>query len=71
MVATNIAGDTVAILDTRRLRSITLAKAKIEASRRQRAVKHLARHVLEIVDDDGVVLTRRQQDGKRVQTRWS
>ena len=69
-VATNTAGETVAILDTRRFGATTLAEAKIEASRHQRAVKQLARHVLEIVDHNGVVLTRRQQNGKRVQTPW-
>jgi hypothetical protein len=71
MVATNTAGNTVAILDTRRLRATTLAEAKIEASRRQRAVRQLAGHVLEIVDDNGAVLTRRQQNGKLVQSPWS
>ena len=66
-----MAGETVAILDTRCLGATTLAGAKIEASRHQRAVKQLARHVLEIVDHNGVVLTRRQQNGKRAQTPWS
>jgi len=33
-VATNTAGETVAILDTRRFGATTLAEAKIEASRR-------------------------------------
>src|SRR5215207_10086761 len=70
-VATNTAGETVAILATRRLGATTLAEAKIEASRRQRAVKQLAQHVLEIVDESGAVLTGRQQNGKRVQSPWS
>ena len=71
IVATSAAGDTVAILETRRLGAKTLAGAKVEVNRRRHAAKHLPRHVLEIVDDNGTVLARRQQNGKNVQTPWS
>jgi len=70
-VTTSAAGDTVDILATRRLGAKTLAGAKVEVNRRRHAAKHLPRHVLEIVDDNGTVLARRQQNGKNVQTPWS
>jgi hypothetical protein len=71
LLATNATGDTVAILDTRRLGAKTLREAKIEASRRQRALKYLAPNMLEIFDDTGEILTRRRHLGKHAQTSWS
>ena len=71
LLATNATGDTVAILDTRRLGAKTLAEAKVEANRRQRALNHLAPNVLEIFDDSGEILTSRRHLGKHAQTTWS
>ena len=71
IVATSAAGNTVAILDTRLLRAKTLRQAKIETSRRQLVLKHLAASVLEIVDDTGAVVTRRMSTLKPLQTPWS
>ena len=71
LLATNVTGDPVAILDTRRLGAKTLREAKVEANRRQRALNHLAPNMLEIFDDSGEILTRRPHLGKHAQTTWS
>ena len=64
MVVTTGTGRTVGILETRRLNATTLADAKLEADRRVRRLRHAAFAAVEILDDRGTVVARRN-NGER------
>jgi hypothetical protein len=70
MVVTTGTGRTVGILETRRLNATTLADAKLEADRRVRRLRHPAFAAIEILDDRGTVVARRNT-GERTHAQWS
>jgi hypothetical protein len=70
MVVTTGTGRTVGILETRRLNATTLVDAKLEADRRVRRLRHPAFAAIEILDDRGTVVARRNI-GERTHAQWS